>query len=312
MLFAAGLVLAAISGASDGAALVALAIPARVVPAIVALLILVVAIAFVPLLVGTAVATTLAEGLVPLSAVRDGGAIMRVAVATALTVVFLLSRRGLPSSMTVALVGATVGAAMAWGEPIAWPTVARVAGIGLLAPLVSAALGLLALRVLGRLSGSRRIGRSLSIVGVPAFVAQAVAYAANDAQRMTAVLAVADGSGRVVARLDHQIAIAALFGVGVLAGIVRIAQRLTRQVMLVRPAHAVSSEGASALVVLASAAGGIPVSMTQAVTASVIGAGIAEAPHRIRWREPIRIAAAWLFAPVLAGLVGAAAAGIVR
>jgi PiT family inorganic phosphate transporter len=73
----------------------------------------------------------------------------------------------------------------------------------------------------------------------------------------------------------------------------------------VRPAHAFSSQLASSVVILGAALLGGPVSTTQVISSSVVGAGAAERVNMVRWGLAGQIAAAWLITMPVTGLLGA-------
>jgi PiT family inorganic phosphate transporter len=144
------------------------------------------------------------------------------------------------------------------------------------------------------------------------YAAQCVAYAANDAQKMIAVLAVAIGfsSSTVPISLPTQLAIGGLFAVGLVIRLPAIAGRLGSRLFIIRPLNAISAGTAASAVVLGSAAIGSPVSMAQASTASLLGSESAlETYRRVRWEQAVRIGAAWIvtlpLALVVAALLGA-------
>ena len=148
------------------------------------------------------------------------------------------------------------------------------------------------------------------------FVLQSIAYAANDGQKMLAVLAIGFGlgaNGRIGVEPGPQLLIGALFALGTVAGIERFASRLGRGILPARAVHVVASELASAAAVLVSAGLGAPVSMTQASTAALVGAGVSETVWRVRWEQAMLIGGAWVLtlpASALAGILIAVALGV--
>ncbi len=314
LLAAAALAFAAVSGLNDGATLIAVNLPNPAFRPLTAIALLAGAIAVVPLVAGVLVAQTLARGLVSFEG-SGGRTLFLVAVVVALGVVFALSRRGLPTSLTLALVGAIVGTGIGRGLPVSWTTVGEVVLIGLAAPLASAAIGLLVARGFVFVPVSRRAWTELRLLGGLAFVLQSVAYAANDGQKMIAVLAIALGlgpGGQVTVAAWSQVLLAGTFTAGTLVGIERFAARLGRGVLPVRALHSVAAELGSASAVFASAALGTPVSTTQASTAALIGAGVSEAIWRVRWEQAARIGAAWVMTLPSSALAGAVAAMLLR
>ena len=304
---AVALLLGLASGMNDGAALLALALPARGPRPLLALLVLLVAVAGVPLVVGAHVARTLAVGLVAFGDASAGA--MAVAVALSLLLITALSRRGLPTSLTLALIGSLVGLGVGLGATPAWPLVATVLAIGIGAPLVALAFGRLIAIPVRRLEPALIGDRGARAVAGAAFGLQALAYGANDGQRMPAVLLAGGlmGAAGDPSREMPLVAVALAFGLGALMGIASIAHRLGRSVLLVRAPDATASQVAASLAVLTGTALGAPVSMTQSSAAALVGAGLARGRGRIRWRTVIDLMAAWIVTLPLAAAAGTVA-----
>lgn len=313
LLALAAVAFALATGANDGATLVAINLPNPAIRPPAAVAILAVAVAVVPLVAGARVAETLALGLVSFEGGGAEGHLLGAVVA-ALAVVFVLARRGLPTSLTLALLGAIVGTGLGLGLAVSWAAVAAVVLIGLATPAVSFIAGLLTARAFG-LSPGGDARTQLRVLGAISFVLQSIAYAANDGQKMLAVLATALGLGvnrRIVVDPGPQILLGVLFALGTLAGIERFAGRLGRSILPVRARHVVASELASAASVLVSAGLGAPVSMTQASTASLVGAGASETVWRVRWEQATRIGGAWVLTLPASALAGALVALALR
>jgi PiT family inorganic phosphate transporter len=208
------------------------------------------------------------------------------------------------------LIGALVGAAMSWGLPVSWTTVALVLAIGLAAPFASLVIGLVAVRAITRsLFGTliqTRIPR-LRRSGLAAYLLQSLAYAMNDGQKMLAVATLlAAGSGPALGgRVFTQVVLGTSFAVGTVVGVSRVASRVNQSVVPVRAVHAIASESAAGMAVLMSSAMGTPVSMTQASTAALIGTGISQPGWQVRWMHAARIAGAWFVTLPAAAVAGA-------
>ena len=298
-LIAAACLFALITGANDGASLVATNLASKALRPLVALLLLAVAVVVGPYLLGTAVASTLASGLVGFD--RAGGRdALLVAVLVAVGLVGLLARLGLPTSVMQALTGAILGAGIGRGLPVDLSLAARVLVVLFVAPLLAGGLGRLVVAALGRIRPRHGVRRHVRILQAGSWLGQCVAYAANDAQKMVAVFAVAlgvaasgpgGGAGLVPAA---QVAIGVCFTIGALAGASRLGGRVGR-LLQVTPMTAVGAGYGSATAVLASAALGAPVSMAQANASALIGAqSLVRGSRRIRWEQAVRILSTWV------------------
>ena len=313
LLASAALAFAAVSGFNDGSTLIALSLPNVALRPLASIAILVAAVALIPLVGGVRVAETLVRGLVSFEG-QGGKALFLVAVLVALGVTFALSRRGLPTSLTLALLGAIVGTGIGRGLPVAWGTVAAVIVVGVAAPLASGVVGLGVARAFALLP-RRHVWAEMRALGALGFLLQSAAYAMNDGQKMIAILAIALGlgpGGRVVVAPWSQLLLGLAFAFGTFLGIERFARHLGRGVLRIRAIHSVASELASAGAVFVSALLGTPVSTTQASTAAVVGAGASETIWGIRWEQAARIGAAWALTLPTSAVAGALAAIIVE
>jgi PiT family inorganic phosphate transporter len=295
-----------VSGANDGGTLVALGTRTGALSVLAGVFVLSAAVGAFPAAIGTRVATTLARGLVSFEA-GGGRLAFLAAAAAALTVVLVLSRRGLPTSLTLALTGSIVGVGVGAGLRLSWATVGYVLAASILGPVAAAFVGYLVAPGMRSLLGSKpsrgaRGGR-LQRLG---FVAQSLAYGANDAEKLVAFAAIATGASLDPVRphpLD-QAGVAACFAVGALFAVRRLSNRVTEQMVRVRREGSLSSLLASSAVVLAGSAVGVPLSSTQAATAGLLGGTERLTPHRARLQQVVALGTAWGVTLPSAALVG--------
>jgi inorganic phosphate transporter, PiT family len=112
-----------VAGFNDGGSLLASFTSGRVISPRSAVLLLL-AVPLGPLIIGTAVAQTIGVSIVNLPSMGQGGFVGIVGV----SMLVVLASWGLrvPTSMTLALVGAMIGWALGAGDPVQWRGVARV------------------------------------------------------------------------------------------------------------------------------------------------------------------------------------------
>ncbi|MFA9429331.1 anion permease [Egicoccus sp. AB-alg2] len=301
-----------VNGVNDGGALLSVGLSVRGHRPLTGLFIAAGAVAVAPLVVGTAVATTLADRLVTFDG-QDGQVALGVAVVAAVAVTWLLAARGLPTSLTLAVVGAIAGAGVGARLPVTWGTVALVLLLAAVAPVI----GLLVARGLGRVVTAwpsrgvlhRRVRRWHRA----GFLLQCLAYGANDGQKMLAVLAVAVGTvgASGVPVVGWQLtAVAVAFLVGAMVGLPRVARTIGAGVVPSRPHEAVVTEMSSATVVLATGAVGSPVSMTQAISGGLVGSVLDRGKGSVRWRTVAQLGLAWVATLPSAFVVAGAATGV--
>ncbi|MEN3534405.1 anion permease [Microbispora sp. NPDC004025] len=298
---AAAVLFTLISGANDGATLIGLGLRFPRSPGWTAAVLLTAALFAGPYVLGVTVARTFTERLAGLDT-GQGAAAFLAGVAVAVTVVAVLTGRGLPTSLTLAVIGGITGAGLGAGLPVAWRGVAAVLAVGAGAPLAGLVLGYLLGTASRRVPSYQRMSRLVGAAHLLAYAAQCLAYAVNDGQKMIAVASVAIGVGRGglggVGPVDvppvWMAVLAALFLAGALAGLPRVGARLGRGLVITRPLHVVSAETAATGAVLGSSALGSPVSMTQSITAGVVGVAASEGARRVRWQAVVNMGTAWL------------------
>lgn len=300
-------------GANDGGPLLVTSLRIGSIRPITAAGVLTLAVMAVPALFGTQVATTLTTRLVSLDSPEIRHHLF-LSVAGAIVVVLVLVHGGLPTSLTLALVGGIVGVGLGSGQPVAWSWVALILVLAALAPLV----GLFAAYVIGSLWGRLRLrtplGHQARRTHWLGMAGQAFAYGANDGQKALAVFALAIPTamddGRVAPPLWLMPVIGALFAAGLVVGVRRYSLRLGAAVPTLGPVHAVSAELSAAAAVTGSAALGTPASMTQVITGALVGSGLKHGVARVRWQYATRIVAAWALTLPLAAAAAALPAAI--
>jgi PiT family inorganic phosphate transporter len=273
------------------------------------------------LLVGTAVADTIA-GIVSVSPAQAiaviGSGVLAATVWNVLT-----WRRGLPSSSGHALVGGLVGSALAdagvdavnWGGLDGWKPVG-VLGV-LIALAVSPVIGLAFGFAIVRLSrlvlrrASRGVHRPIRAGQWVMSSALSFSHGANDGQKaMGVIVALLLADGRLDAfsvPLWVKLACGATLTLGTAMGGWSIVHTIGKRIFRLTPIDAFASQGASTAVILGSSYAGAPVSTTQVVASSVIGVGAGRRRWRhVRWAVVRSMSFAWLLT-----LPGAAAIGAV-
>jgi PiT family inorganic phosphate transporter len=314
-LLAAAVLFAAVCGANDGASLLGANLSSKAIRPLAAVALVALAIVVGPFLLGTAVATTLAVRLVSFGAGPAGSGALLLAVCCAMGLMAVLGRLGIPSSVTQALTGAIIGIGIGRGLPVDASAVGRVAIVLVAAPIAAGIASAAVASVIGRTRPRATLPRHLRRLHMLSFTAQLAAYAANDAGKMTALMAVAAGTvtaAGVTTTLPAQALIALAFAAGTLAGAARLGGRLGK-LLRISPVHAISAGFAASGAVLASAAMGFPVSMAQANASALVGAQAAIGSWRsIRVEQALRILFTWATTLPAAAAVAAIAGFMTR
>jgi PiT family inorganic phosphate transporter len=275
-----------------------------------------------PLLLGAAVADTIA-GIVAVGQ-SDVIAVVGAALTGAVAWNFFTWSRGLPSSSGHALVGGLVGAAIADAgiNAVNWGGLDGLKPVGVFGSLIALAIAPVAgfaagfvierllLRALARATDRVRPGvRSGQwlMSGLLAF-----GHGANDASKSVGVVAVvllADGTtSSLQAPTWTKLACSVALTVGTALGGWPIVRTIGRRIFRLRPADGLALESGSAFVLLLSSVAGAPVSTTQVVSMSVVGVGAGRHRwRRIRWRVVSEIAATWVTTLPICAVLGALA-----
>jgi inorganic phosphate transporter, PiT family len=275
-----------------------------------------------PLLLGTAVANTIA-GIVTV-APADIVAVIGAGLTGAVVWNFFTWSRGLPSSSGHALVGGLVGAALVDGgiHAVDWGGLDGFKPVGVIGSLLALALapvaGFAAGFVLDRLL-RRSLARATDRVRPGIRAGQwlmsgllAFGHGSNDASKSVGVVAVvllADGSiNSLAAPTWTKLACAVSLTIGTALGGWPIVRTIGRRIFHLRPLDGVALETGSAFVLVVSSFAGAPVSTTQVVSTAVVGVGAGRHRwRRIRWPVVREIAVAWIVTlPICAALAALA------
>jgi inorganic phosphate transporter, PiT family len=226
-------------------------------------------------------------------------------------------RAGLPSSSSHALIGALIGMGLVvYGVgAIQWAEVYPVFIALLTSPIAGLVLAYIAAVLLlnlfrkARPSTANGTFRKLQLFS-SGFVA--FSHGANDAQKTMAIITLALFSSGNLAEFEVPtwVAIAAsiAIGLGTWAGGWRIIRTMGTRIIRMEPVHGFAAQTVAASVIQLATAWGLPVSTTQVVSGSVMGAGATRRFSAVRWGVARRIAWAWIFTiPASATLAALAA-----
>ncbi len=299
-----------VCGANDGGALLELAVRHRSRSAGLALALLTLAVGLGPHLFGLAVARTF-TGRLGQGPPATAQSVFLAGAAASVALVVVLTWRGVATSLTLAVLGALAGAGLALGVRPSWGHLALVLTVGAAAPLVGVAAGWLIGRTVRRIPAVRGMPRLVRAVQLAAFGTQCLAYAANDGQKMFAVVAVTFAGDTLLPRPweTGDALVAVVFALGALVGARRIARGAAGRLLSARPWQVMSAELASSAAVLSTVGLGMPVSMTQSLAGGLIGTGASEGSRRVRWQFTVPLLTAWLVT-LPAGFAAGSLAGL--
>ena len=307
-----------LNGFHDSANVVATAIASRAMSPRTALAMCALSNLAGPFLFGVAVATTIGHEVVSQEAVTIPVAI--AALVSAIVWNLLTWLLGIPSSSSHALIGGFLGAAIA-GYGV---EVVRIEGltkivIGLfISPVLGLIFGWLIMRI------ALLFGRWLT-PGVNNFFRRSqwitaltlgLSHGTNDAQKTMGVISLGLVAFGVLPEFSVPAWVIAASATAIALGTALGGWRLIRTIgggfYRIRAIHAFSSQVAGTAVILGAALLGGPVSTTQVISSSVVGAGAAERLKKVRWGVASQILMAWVLTIPFTGLLGGLIFLIVR
>lgn len=218
---------------------------------------------------------------------------------------------GLPSSSSQALIGGLLGAALVelwvvggygW-EVIYWYKVGLILLVLFISPVVGLSFGFLFTKLIFFLSreASPRINKFFRRLQILSSVFIGLSHGSNDAPKTMGVIVMSLVILKLYHFPDNNFMVPAWVvlacGVGIALGISRGGWRIMRtlgvKLYRIRPVHGFGAQTASALVIFLSSLAGFPVSTTQIVNSSVMGAGAADRPKAVRWEVIKEIFITW-------------------
>ncbi len=223
---------------------------------------------------------------------------------------------GMPSSSSHALIGGILGAVSAGAGPqwIHWTKVAEVLAILILTPFVGLIAGRFLTRkvilIFGALKPSHA-NRRLRQLQVLTSVTLALSHGSNDAQKGMGMISLAlllsyqispGEIGRIYQPRPEGffvpswviLACSLALGLGVSSGGWRIMKTLGTKLYKIRPVHGFSAQACSSAIIYLSSLFGFPVSTTQIVSSSILGAGSAQGFGSVRWGVGWYIFLTWI------------------
>jgi inorganic phosphate transporter, PiT family len=278
-----------------------------------------------PLFIGAAVADTIG-GIVTVPSSEAVG-VIGSGLAAAVAWNGITWALGLPSSSGHALVGGLVGAALLAGgtDAVNWGGLDGLKPVGVLGTLIALAisppLGALAAlaairaaRVLGR-RATRRWATPVNRSQWATSAALAFSHGANDAQKSVGVIAALLLAGGEIGSLSAPRWVPLTCGAALTAGTAlggwRIMRTVGRRIYRIQPIEGLTSQAASAAVILGGSVAGAPISTTQVVASSVVGVGLGRRRWRhVHWAIVRSMGIAWLITMPIAAALAAALYGI--
>ena len=225
--------------------------------------------------------------------------------------------KGIPSSSSHALIGSLIGAVMAYtlsAEHILWNGVLMKVVVPLFtSPLMGLLAGFICMKLIYKLfvrwnpTKVNRLFRRLQVLS-SAFVA--FSHGNNDAQKTMGIITLALVTGGLLEAGSGvpfwvKISCAFVMALGTSLGGWKVMKTMGSGVTKLQPASGFAAQVSSALVIETMTFLGAPVSTTQVITTSIMGAGTAKRASVVRWGLAGNIFTAWVVTlPVTMALGG--------
>jgi PiT family inorganic phosphate transporter len=262
---------------------------------------------------GVHVATTVGKGIVDIAVVDNYLVLATLIGAIAWT--YACTHYGLPISVSHALIGALAGTALVKGGPssLVAPGLIKVAVFIFLSPLLGMVLGFIFMAIvlwLVRRKSPDRVDRLFRVGQLASSAAYSLGHGTNDAQKTMGIIAlVLYTSGYLGDEfyVPVPVIIAAYLAIaaGTYMGGWRVVKTMGMRLTHLRPVGGFSAESAGALVLLGTAAAGIPVSTTHTIAGAIMGVGATRRMSAVRWGVAGKIVWAWILTIPASGIVGA-------
>jgi PiT family inorganic phosphate transporter len=253
-----------------------------------------------PFLFGVAVAETIGTGLTDPDNIT-----MTVLIASLMSAVIwnlVTWWLGIPSSSSHAIIGGLVGAVIvsAGIDAIEARGLIKVTTALLLSPILGIIVGYFLMQITlflsrgatPKINGFFRKAQIFTTAGL------ALSHGANDAQKTMGIITLGLLTEGIID--DFVVptwviaASAGMIALGTATGGWRLIKTLGYRIYKIRPVHGFVSQISGAAVILGAALWGAPVSTTQVMSSSIMGAGSAERLSKVRWQIGYEMVIAWV------------------
>jgi PiT family inorganic phosphate transporter len=307
------------NGFHDAANVVSTIIMTRAVSPRKALLMAAVCEFIAPFFLGAAVAKTIGENIIQVSAFDPETLYVSVVLVISALIGAILWNLitwffGFPSSSSHALIGGMVGAVLlAHGyDKILWGGLLYVVASLVISPVLGLIFGMLFLKMTLHIfrNATPKVNYFFNRMQIPSSIALAVSHGSNDVQKSVGLIAMSflilGLSSRFEVPLWVTASCAGATALGTASGGWRIIKTVGSKIYRLRSVDAFCTQTSSAMVILGASLLGGPVSTTHVVSSSIMGVGAGQRMSAVRWGVAENIMLAWLItipaSAVMAGL----------
>jgi len=299
ILIVLALIYAFLNGYRDTSSVLASVVASRAMRPRLALYLVAIADLIAPFIFGSAVARSIAAGLVNTSAISLRTIVLAMIATLGWNI--LAWKRGIPSSSTHALIGGLLGAILITAGPHA------ILINGLLIVLLPLVIGPLVGLILGALTmalllyafrnATPKVNVLFRRLQILTMLVLAMSNSSNDSYKSMGVIAL----GLVISGHLSSFAIptwvlilcAGTLALGSSFGDWRQIRNLGGKIYRIRPLNALASQAASSVLIVTASVFGMPVSTPHLISTALMGAGAAERVNKVRWHVAGEMGMAW-------------------
>jgi len=296
------------TGINSAAIIVATSVSTRAIRPRFAILIAAITMGIGPPLLGVAVANTIGKDLLTLDAIRSDVIMAGLIGAVLWSSITIWAK--IPSSISQALFGGLIGAAIAYGgiETIQSQGLFKILAALFLSPVVGFIGSFFLVRLIYALSinATPQINHWFNRLQVIVTIVMGLSFGANDGQKIIAMFALGLLSTGATQSFEIPIWVIVLsscaISLGALIGGWRLIKTLGGKFYKIRPVHGFGAQFSAGIITLGSAIVGAPISGSQVATTSILGAGSADRIQKVRWHVVQQILIGWILTIPLSAL----------
>jgi len=271
-------------------------------------------------LAGTAVAATVAKGIVDSTRVTQD--LVLAALLAAVIWDLITFYAALPTSSSHALIFGMIGASVSvygW-DVIIVPGVQKTSAAIVVSPTTTFIVGyllMLGLYWAFRGMSSAGVNRLFGKAQIVSSAWMAFTHGGNDGQKTMGIISLALAGGGFVATAGDipdwvKFACALAIGLGTATGGFRIIRTMGMRITLLKPINGFAAETTAGAVIELATRLGIPISTTHAISGAILGVGATRRLSAVRWGIAGRIVSAWVLTIPLAAGVAAVSYQVLR
>ncbi|MEP7004014.1 MAG: inorganic phosphate transporter [Chloroflexota bacterium] len=253
-------------------------------------------------LAGTAVAVTVAKGIVDSTRVTQDLVLAALVAAIAWDLITFYA--ALPTSSSHALIFGMIGASVSvhgWGVVVV-PGLEKTSAAIVVSPTTTFVVGyllMLALYWILKDVSYTFVNRFFGKAQIVSSAWMAFTHGGNDGQKTMGIISLALAGGGFVATAGEipdwvKVACALAIALGTFTGGFRIIKTMGMRITLLKPINGFAAETTAGAVIEIATRLGIPISTTHAISGAILGVGATRRLSAVRWGIAGRIVSAWV------------------